>query len=225
MTYTDLTGQVFNKLTVLEYAGKVERNRALWKCICECGRFKIIRASSLVNGDTKSCGCLKVGKKPIHGGSRTSLYSVWQDMKNRCKNPKEKHYKHYGGRGIKVCYEWENFCVFQNWSLENGYRKPLSIDRIDNDGDYSPLNCKWSTQLEQQYNKSNTIFYTINGEKLTAIEIEEKYKIPKRIFTTRLWKGWAADKLFQPVKYRPKGIKNNLQKCQKNSLNIASETR
>lgn len=89
----------------------------------------------------------------IHGMSRTRLYRIWADMKTRCNNPNNKFYPRYGGRGISYCPEWDDFIPFRDWALSSGYSDDLTIDRIDNDGNYSPLNCKWSTQQEQALNK------------------------------------------------------------------------
>ena len=94
-----------------------------------------------------------MGKKPIHGMSHTRLYKIWINMKGRCNNPNVRFYQIYGGRGIKVCDEWMKFIPFYEWALSSGYSDDLTIDRIDNDGNYEPSNCRWATQHEQSMNK------------------------------------------------------------------------
>ena len=143
----DLTGQRFGRLTVLE------RTELKWLCKCDCGNKKIVAGGHLVSGDTKSCGCLRIK----HGMRNTRLYSIWHGMKERCYNTKHKFYKHYGGRGIKVCEEWKNdFQTFADWALSHGYADNLTIDRIDVNGNYEPSNCQWATNAEQQRNKRNS---------------------------------------------------------------------
>lgn len=150
----NLTGKRFGKLTVLSLAN--EEGPARWLCECECGNKKIVLGTSLTNGNTTSCGCVQkhaaaeTGKASrTHGETKTALYRVWCGMKTRTENPNCDHYEWYGKRGIKVCEEWkESFTAFRNWALENGYKKGLSIDRIDNNLGYAPNNCRWITVSE-----------------------------------------------------------------------------
>lgn len=152
--FDDKTGKKFGNLTAKKYLGKGE-----WLCECDCGNLKIARSGHLNAGKAVSCGCMeyelrsKAGFK--HGGIKHPLYIVWEGMKQRCDNPNHTSYSRYGGRGIKVCDEWENdFSSFQRWSLSNGYKKGLTIDRIDNDKGYCPDNCRWITPAEQARNNS-----------------------------------------------------------------------
>lgn len=156
----DMTGQKFNRLTVVQRVGVTASRCSLWLCICDCGEKTIVRRSSLVSGSTKSCGCLKSQKFQMLGYARKKpntehrLYTIWRGMRQRCYNSKQKRYKDYGGRGITVCDEWrDDYQAFYAWAMANGYRDDLSIDRIDNDGNYEPSNCRWATGKEQAHNK------------------------------------------------------------------------
>ena len=150
----DLTGQKFGRLTVIEKTTKRSpHGEIIWKCRCKCGNITEVRGSNLLGGHTKSCGCLYKETREKHGdakkGERARLYNIWIMIKDRCYNPNNRAYKWYGGRGIKVCEEWENnYPAFKTWALANGYKEGLTIDRIDNDGDYCPGNCQWITRAE-----------------------------------------------------------------------------
>jgi hypothetical protein len=161
----DLTGKKFGRLTVLKYHATISR-RAMWECECECGKRSIVRGGHLIAGATKSCGCLgkeNASKAKIkHGdtiGEHSRLYGVWQNMKNRCNNTNLKGYKDYGGRGITVCDEWLNsYSSFKEWAVANGYddsapRGKCTIDRIDNDGNYEPSNCRFVDSFVQVSNQ------------------------------------------------------------------------
>lgn len=152
----NLTGNKYGRLTVVEYTGTKMR-KALWKCICECGNTTYVRSHKLKDGNTRSCGCLRTelllsytpDRGKTHGESDTRLYRTWSAMKQRCFNPNLPIYKYYGGRGITVCDEWkDDFVAFRDWALANGYDDTLTIDRIDNDGDYCPQNCQFLTRSE-----------------------------------------------------------------------------
>lgn len=162
-----LEGERYGKLVVMEEAepiysktGKMIRR---WKCKCDCGNITIVRHGDLRNGSTVSCGCYNYEKESAaktHGYSRTKLGNVFEGMKQRCNNPKNKNYEKYGGRGIKICAEWLNDPKkFFDWAIKNGYKEGLSIDRIDVNGNYEPDNCRWAdneTQcLNQRLRKDN----------------------------------------------------------------------
>ena len=151
----DMENKVFGKLIVSNKYKNINE-RISWLCKCECGNEKYIDGTNLRLGLVQSCGCL-VEK---HGLSEEKLYSVFHNMKDRCYNPKSKPYKNYGARGISICKEWldiENgFIIFYNWALNNGYKEGLTIDRIENDGNYEPSNCQWIT-LGENTAKSNKV--------------------------------------------------------------------
>lgn len=163
--FKDLTGRRYGRLTVICRAENTKHGSAQWLCQCDCGNKKIVRSASL-NGNTKSCGCLYKdtreglgrSRRKYECGSNHRLYHIWQGMKYRCINKNGRRYKDYGGRGITVCDEWKNnFQSFYEWSVANGYREDLSIDRIDNDKGYCPENCRWATALEQRKNRRDTV--------------------------------------------------------------------
>lgn len=163
----DLTGQEYGRLTVLEYAGKTKDNKALWLCECECGNRKKIIGKDIRTGHTRSCGCLQretaAQAQTIHGHRYERLHNIWAEMIQRCSNSNNANYKNWGGRGITVCSEWrESYEAFRTWALANGYnetapRGQCTIDRIDNNGNYEPSNCRWVDMKVQRHNRRDTV--------------------------------------------------------------------
>lgn len=160
----DLSGKRFNMLTAISF-DRVHQKNAYWRFRCECGSVKSLAAHSVKRGDQKSCGCHRVmvasTKNLSHGDAggdggkgAARLYRIWAQMKRRCQLETLKAYPRYGGRGISVCESWsDNYEQFKSWALKNGYSDDLSIDRIDNDGDYEPGNCRWVTAKVQANNR------------------------------------------------------------------------
>lgn len=165
-------GEQIGDLTLIERMPGGQK----WKCVCKCGEIVITQASNGAKSCRK-CAYARIGKeRMIHGESpdldksATRLYRIWTDLRNRCNNPNNKSYKYYGGRGISVCSEWDDYITFKLWALRNGYNDSLTIDRIDNNGDYSPLNCRWVTRYEQMRNTRSNVLITIDNKTKTIME-------------------------------------------------------
>ena len=152
--FNDLTGKRFGKLVAVSLCRKEKDYHSFWICKCDCGNTVNVAGKHLVTGHTKRCGCitveqLKTNKPGIkHGQYQTKLYHIWEGMRQRCNNTECAAYSNYGGRGIAIYEEWNDFQNFRRWALSHGYQEGLSIDRIDNDGNYCPSNCQWLTISE-----------------------------------------------------------------------------
>ena len=202
----DLTGQKFGRLTVIKIVGKDKYQNIIWLCKCDCGKDVSVRSASLLKGRTVSCDCYNKEKAKYafktHGLSKTRLYRIWTGIKNRCFNENIPKYKNYGNRGIFVCDEWKNdFMSFYNWAMDNGYQDDLSIDRINVNGNYEPLNCRWITNKEQSRNKRNNNLITYNNETHCISEWAEILGFKPNDIYRRLKLGWCVEKIFNtPIK-------------------------
>lgn len=200
----DLKGERFGRL-VVERRDHTLKKAAFWICRCDCGSITTVQSCHLRSGATQSCGCLnkeQASKRmTTHGLSRSRLYSEWHGMKGRCLNPRAKRYKGYGGRGITVCDEWrDSFEAFQDWALANGYQDDLTIDRIDNDGPYSPENCRWVTNREQQNNRRNNHLLSYNSKEQTIAKWAEETGLDWMVIYDRIRNGWTIERtLTEPL--------------------------
>jgi hypothetical protein len=198
-------GEKFGRLLVIEKSEK----RNYYICKCDCETVKQVRQDHLKTGKTSSCGCLHkelasartsaLHEKNIkHGLCKSKTYSIWNSMRNRCNNKNGKFYSYYGGRGITVCHEWDNF---NNFYADMGEcPQYMTIDRIDNNKGYSKENCQWATRTEQQNNRNVCRFITWNGETHTITEWSRKTGIHHNTITERFNKGWQLDQVFSPIK-------------------------
>lgn len=207
MNAIDLTGRKYGRWTVLEKTSLPNQGQSRWRCCCECGTIKDnVMYGTLVSGGSGSCGCLRrellqAQKKPLHlaHNQRNPMWSTYMTIKTRCYNPNHPTYKNYGGRGIKMCERWLN--SFEAFAEDMGWEKPggHQIDRIDNDGDYSPENCRWATVLEQAANRRSNIRVEWSGKKMNLIDVARAENVDYMILRHRLSQGqslqWAVDEL------------------------------
>lgn len=173
--------------------------RLFWKCQCDCGNITTVRQYSLLNGNTKSCGCyskeVTMKRTYKHGMTRTKLYSTWNEIKQRCNNKNSLSYKYYGAKGISICPEWTDYRNFYNWAIETGYKEDLTIERIDVSKDYCPNNCKWIPLSEQSKNKSNTIYIEYNGETKSLCDWASLIGVSRRTLYSRIKKKhWPIER-------------------------------
>lgn len=196
----DLKGRRFGRLLVVERYGGFGRPK--WLCICDCGNTKVCPSGYLLSGDTNSCGCLRVDTTSKlgllsrkHGGKGTTEYKVWDGIKQRCLNPGDKAYKYYGGRGIIICDRWRS--SFENFLADVGYRPSLdlTLNRIDNDGPYSPDNCKWSTWTEQNNNHSRNKILEYLGERKTLAEWSRYFRVNYKTLKWAIWRGESLEQV------------------------------
>lgn len=203
----DMTGWVMkehgvpdSRITVVKYIGTSNDRKALWECVCECGKVFIANGKEIRSGHTLSCGCLKVERtisaNTTHGESASRLYKIYAGMKDRCYNKNNKRYDIYGQKGIKICDEWLNsYEAFRDWAMSNGYKEDLTIDRINSNGNYCPENCRWTTAEVQANNTSRNHLLTYNGETKTMSQWAKEVGLSYYTLRNRInCLGWNVDK-------------------------------
>lgn len=231
----DLLGQRFGRWVVIGRGHDRQEPNGKWKpywvCKCDCGNVREVDQHTLRRGGSSSCGCLQkeISSKNLkagqvtHGGSvrgqAERLYKIWTDIKKRCNNPNSWAYRWYGGKGVRVCAEWEkDYAAFRRWALENGYdpqaeKGQCTIERIDVNGDYCPENCKWIPFKDQAHNKTNTVRYSYKGKSMCLAEWAQESGMPLSCLTDRIYnrKMTIEEALTKPMKRsnKVKGEKNN----------------
>lgn len=197
--HVDLTGTVVNGITITGVSHKDSRSNYHWHCRCHCGTMFTSVWYVLKIGSTRSCGCVATARN--HGKVNTPEYGVWAAMKRRCLNPNVRHYERYGGRGIRVCGRWMEF---QNFLADMGSR-PSSrhqLDRIDNDGDYAPGNCRWALVKTQSRNRSNNIMLTHNDTTMCVQDWAKQIGVKPSTLYARLKRGWSDERtICTPVRF------------------------
>lgn len=223
----DISGMVFNYLTALNYSHR-NKGEIYWTCRCKCGTIKQVNKSKLTYGELKSCGCWlrdRVSVRFIHGMSKSRFYGIWNDIMMRCYNPNKERYPRYGGRGIKVQKRWHIFNNFKD-DMFLSYKKGLSIERINVNGNYTSKNCKWIPIKEQHLNKSNTITLKINKEKISVPDAAKKYGVKLSNIYSRLDRGWNnKDAVFgrcNTLKINYKGEKINIKELS-DKINVSTQ--
>lgn len=205
MRYIDSTGVRSGMLVAVRYTGANHRGDAMWECLCDCGNTSVVRGSALRSGGVRSCGCIPAARageriaaiNKTHGMSGTAEHRIWKNMLSRCSSKKNLI---YGGRGITVCERWMKF---ENFYADMGPRpgRDYSIDRIDNNGNYEPSNCRWATKSEQAKNRRTTVLVELNGDTKCLADWAKHYGIEKRTVNARIRMGWSVhDALTRPVR-------------------------
>ena len=202
----DRVGQEFGRLRVVRRAENSKQGQSRWECKCSCGGVIVATGGNLAKGGYMSCGCAKIKHGHARRGLRSPEYMAWAGIVDRCESPSCLAYARYGGRGISVCERWRY--SFETFLADMG-RKPApghSIDRVDNDGDYEPGNCRWATRSQQNRNRSSVIWITANGERLTATDWSRRLEGDDTLVHHRLGLGWTEEEaVLTPVgKRRPR---------------------
>ena len=188
---SDITNQKFNHLTAVKL---ISRKPTRWLCLCDCGNYTSVLTSNLKSGAVKSCGCIHHKGNPKHLQSNTRVYRIYAKIKRRCFVPEDAAYHNYGGRGITMCEEWKNsFLSFSKWAYQNGYKDELSIDRIDNDGNYCPENCRWVDEKEQANNRRSNRVFTYNGRTQNLSQWCKELNLKYGRIHSRLSRGWSFE--------------------------------
>lgn len=195
----DLTGRKFGKLTVVKKHSKDKWGGWNWLCKCDCGNETVVSGGHLRGLKIKSCGCSKKESKNFtHKMTGSRLYAIWQAMKSRCYYEKNVNFKNYGGRGITVCQEWQEFLPFYEWAMVSGYdenakRGECTIDRIDVNGNYEPNNCRWINCKQQANNTRRNHFIEHNGKVQTVSQWANELGVKPDSIFNRLQKGFTEE--------------------------------
>lgn len=205
--FMDLTGQRYGRLTAIEIdAQRTHNGKTYWRCKCDCGEYTSVMTGNIRSGAVLSCGCLQkeraIAAKTKHGylhheGKEPRLYRIWKSVRNRCNgtNVNRRCYKDYGGRGISMCEEWNDYAAFEKWALANGYQDGLSIDRINVNGNYEPSNCRWADTITQANNTRKNRYIEYNGETHTLSEWSRITGISASAIRSRIDKrGWSVER-------------------------------
>ena len=207
--FIDRTGQIFERLTVIRYAGKQSGRHVQWECLCECGKTVTVNSDSLKSGATKSCGCYHRDaarlRKSTHNKTHTPAHNTWCAMRHRCLYPTNPHYTDYGGRGIGICAHW--LSIFENFLADMGEPPTkYTIERIDNNKGYwcghcdecvrlnRAANCKWATRAEQQRNRRANRLLTFNGETRCVTDWAITLGVNYKTLEHRIRKGWTVER-------------------------------
>lgn len=214
----DITGQKFGRLTAIRYTGKRTKcgHNAIWTCLCDCGKTVEATGSDLRLGRKISCGCAKQDRMSMlnrtHGRRNERLYGVWVNMRRRCRDANAACYKDYGGRGISVCDEWQDYETFRQWALENGYDEnaefsKCTLDRIDVNGNYEPNNCRWVDAETQTNNRRSNHVITYMGETLTITQWAKRIGVRTSLLQKRYAAGWSVERMMTKPSQRNAGFK------------------
>lgn len=213
-SYNDIGNTRFGRLLVIRRYGSNKYGNATWLCACDCGASCITTASSLLSGDTRSCGCLnreliraRNQNRITHGDSKKRLYRVWQEMIQRCYNPNATAFREYGGRGISVCDEWRNYESFRDWAIGAGYDENAphgvcTLDRIRVNGRYEPENCRWVSMGEQSLNKRSTLRMEYDERLYTTSELSSITGLSSSTLRRRWHAGDRNQDLVRPLRQR-----------------------
>lgn len=201
----NMKGVRFGRLVALEHVGFASNGATLWRCKCDCGNETIVRQCNLNSGKTRSCGCLDIDNtkeaNTTHGKSGTRLYNIWSKIKERCYNSNRPAYKNYGRKGVVMCDEWRNdFQVFYDWAMVNGYQNNLTIDRINSNGNYEPSNCRWLTLSENVRLKNATTFISIGELSLTIHDWAIRINIDPATLMSR-YKEFGKKYIIDAIRY------------------------
>ena len=202
-------GDIFGRWTIADNEYVLERGHRKYMCECSCGKHtrRYVDEYNLKCGKSLSCGCISSEltrqRRLKHGKSNTRLFHIWCGIRERCYTKTRPEYKEYGGRGITICDEWNDFETFEKWAFDNGYdesapKGECTIDRIDVNGNYESSNCRWISLTEQSDNRTNTIRLTYNGKTQTLLQWSKELNLNYKTMSTRYYEGWAVEEILNP---------------------------